>query len=67
MILLKHGHMETHVEWRSDKKVQMISQITEEWLAASNGGMQMKNWHALLFLDNITCHLHIKFPNMQLA
>ena len=55
------------VEWRSNKKAWMTSQITEEWLTAFNGRMEMQNWHVSLFLDNATCHLHIKLSNVRLA
>jgi len=55
------------VEWRSNKKAWMTSQIMEEWLTAFNGRMKMQNRHVLLFLDNATCHPHIKLSNMRLA
>ena len=45
----------------------MTSQFMEEWLTAFNGRMKMQNRHVLLFLDNATCHPHIKFSNEQLA
>ena len=45
----------------------MTSQIMEEWLTAFNGRMKMQNRHVLLFLDNATCHQHIKFSNMRLV
>jgi len=41
--------------------------IMEEWLTAFNGRMKMQNRHVLLFLDNPTCHPHVKFSNVQLA
>ena len=31
------------VEWRSNKKAWMTSQIMEEWLTAFNGRMKMQN------------------------
>ena len=55
------------VEWRSNKKAWMTSQIMEEWLTAFNGRMKMQNRHVLLFLDNATCHPHIKLSNVRLA
>ena len=55
------------VEWRSNKKAWMTSQIMEEWLTAFNGRMKMQNRHVLLFLDNATCQPHIKFSNVRLA
>jgi hypothetical protein len=39
----------------------------EELLTAFNGGMKMQNRHVLLFLDNTTCHPHIKLSNVRLA
>jgi hypothetical protein len=55
------------VEWRSNKKAWMTSQIMEEWLTAFNGRMKMQNRHVLLFLDNAACHPHIKLSNVRLA
>ena len=55
------------VECRSNKKAWMTSQIVEEWLTAFNGRMKMQNRHVFLFLDNATCHPHIKFSNVWLA
>ena len=55
------------VEWRSNKNAWMTSQIMEEWLTAFNGRMKMQNRHVLLFLDNATCHPHIKLSNVRLA
>jgi len=55
------------VEWRSNKKAWITSQIMEEWLTAFNGTTKVQNWHVLLFLENATCHSHIKFSNVQLA
>jgi len=55
------------VEWRSNRKAWMMSQIMEEWLTAFNGRMKMQNRHVFLFLDNATCHPHIKFSNVRLA
>ena len=55
------------VEWRSNKKAWMTSQVMEEWLTAFNGRIKMQNRHVLLFLDNATCHLHIKLSNVRLA
>jgi len=34
---------------------------------AFNGRMKVQNRHVLLFLDNATCHPHIKFSNARLA
>jgi len=45
----------------------MTSQIMEEWLTAFSVGKKMQNRHVLLFLDNSTCHPHIKLSNVQLA
>jgi hypothetical protein len=45
----------------------MTSQIMEEWLTAFNGRMKKQNWHVLLFLDNATCHPHIKLSDVRLA
>ena len=55
------------IEWRSNKKAWMTSPIMEEWLTALNGRMKMQNRHVLLFLENATCHPHIKLSNMRLA
>ena len=55
------------VEWRSNKKAWMTSHIMEEWLTTFNGRMKMQNRHVLLFLDNTTCHPHIKFSYVRLA
>jgi hypothetical protein len=55
------------VEGRFNKKAWMTSQIMEEWLMAFNGRMKMQNRHVLLFLDNTTCHPHIKLSNVRLA
>lgn len=52
------------VEWRSDKKAWMTSQIMEEWLTAFNGRMKVQNRHVLLFSDNATCQPHIKLSNV---
>ena len=45
----------------------MTSQTVEERLTAFSGRMKMQNRHVLLFLDNATCHPHIKLYNVQLA
>ena len=45
----------------------MTSLIIEEWLTAFNGRKKMQNRHVLLFLDNATCHPHIKLSNVRLA
>jgi hypothetical protein len=36
------------VEWRSDKKAWMRSQITKEWLIAFNGRIKMQNQDVVL-------------------
>ncbi|KAJ4433108.1 hypothetical protein ANN_15365 [Periplaneta americana] len=55
------------VEWRSNKRVWMTSEIMEEWLQAFNARMKQQNRHVLLFLDNTTCHLHIQLSDVCLA
>lgn len=55
------------VEWRSNRKSWMTSQIMEEWLMAFNGRMKRQKRHVLLFLDNATCHPHIQLSNVKLA
>ncbi|XP_023716890.1 tigger transposable element-derived protein 6-like [Cryptotermes secundus] len=55
------------IEWSSNKKAWMTSQIMEEWLTALNGRMKMQNQHVLFFLENATCHTHIELSNVQLA
>ena len=47
------GIQKLPVEWRSNKKAWMTSQIMEEWLTAFNGRMKMQNRHVLLFLGNV--------------
>jgi len=55
------------VEWRSNKKAWMTSQIMEAWLMPVNDIMKMQNRHVLLFWDNATCYPHTKFSNLRLA
>jgi hypothetical protein len=66
-MLPKPGHTENSRWEKKKKKAWMTSQIREEWLKAFNGRMNIKNWYVLLFLDNATCHPHIKFSNVRLA
>jgi len=55
------------VEWRYNKEAWMTSQIMEEWLTAFSVGKKMQNRHVFLFLDNSTCHPHIKLSDVRLA
>ena len=54
------------VEWRSNKKAWMTSQIMEEWLTAFNGRMKMQNRHVLLFLDKANATPTSNFPTCDL-
>ncbi|KAJ8895431.1 hypothetical protein PR048_000763 [Dryococelus australis] len=48
------------------KKSWMTAAIMEEWLHGFNLKMKNQNRKVLLFLDNATCHPHIKLSNASL-
>lgn len=54
------------VIWKSNKKAWMTTSLMEEWLINFNARMVSQKRKVLLFLDNATCHPHIKLSNVKL-
>ncbi|XP_053545444.1 tigger transposable element-derived protein 4-like [Bombina bombina] len=55
------------VIWRANKKAWMTAELMSEWLKIFDRKMKREGHKVILFLDNATCHPHLKLSNVKLA